>query len=99
MFSALSLQAGPRYKLAQLQGAWWSDFKSPTADFGISGDQVWLDMDAEYHPCRVEGDILIFDLGPTGGAVENRIISLKGDQMVLEGLMTKQRTTLTRVKK
>lgn len=94
---SLSLSAVPKFKIKQLQGAWWSDLKNPTADFGIQGEQVWLDSDSGYHSCRIEGDILIFELGPEIGPVKNRIISVKGNHMVLESLTTKQRRSLTRV--
>jgi hypothetical protein len=93
----LSLSAAPKFKIKQLQGAWWSDLKNPTADFGIQGEQVWLDSDSGYHPCKIEGDILIFELGPEIGPVKHRIISIKGNQMVLESLTTKEKRSLTRV--
>ena len=96
---SLSTPAAPNFKIKQLQGAWWSNLRNPTADFGIHGDQVWLDSDSRYHPCRVENDILIFELGPELGSVKNRIISIKGATMVLENLATKQRTTFTRSKR
>ena len=82
-----------QFELKQLQGAWWSDSASPTADFSIAGDQVWLDYDSQYHPCKVEGDVLAFDLGDLG-LVKNRIISLKGNKLVLEHLETRQRRRL-----
>jgi hypothetical protein len=96
---SLSLSAAPQFKIEQIEGAWWSDPKNSTADFGIRGNQVWLDSDSGYHPCKIDGDILIFDLGPEVGLVRNKIISLKGDVMVLESEATKQRATLTRAKK
>jgi len=89
--------AAESYEIAQLQGAWWSDPANPTADFSIAGDQVWLDYDSQYHPCRVEGDVLIFDLADLG-LVRNKIISLKGNMLILENIKTKQRRTLTHVK-
>ena len=84
-FFLLSLLSctNPRYTLDQLQGAWWSDVDNPTADFFIDGDKVWLDYDSEFHPCRIEGDILIFDLGEEIGLVKNKIISFEGDHLVL----------------
>jgi hypothetical protein len=88
--------AAPPFDLKQLQGAWWSDPGTTTADFAILEDKVWLDFDGEYHPCRIEGDILIFEL--PHGSVRNRIVSIEGDRMVLEYLQTKERTVLTRAK-
>ena len=82
----------------ELQGAWWSDSNNPTADFAIHGNQVWLDYDSQYHPCTVEGDVLVFDLGPGLGSVRNRIISLKDDKLVLKHMETEQERTLTRAK-
>ena len=95
--SSLSLSAAPRFRIEQLQGAWWSDLTNPTADFGIRGEQVWLDSDSRFHSCKIEGDILIFELGPGIGPVKNRIISVKGNQMVLENLTTNEKRSLTRV--
>jgi hypothetical protein len=89
--------AAEKYELTQLQGAWWSDHTNSTADFSIDGEQVWLDYDSQYHPCRIEGDVLIFNLGDLG-YVRNRIISLVGNKLVLEHIETKQRRTLTNVK-
>jgi len=87
--------AAPPFKLEQLQGAWWSDPGNITADFGIDGDQVWLD--SLYYPCRIEGDMLIFQL-PDGVTVVNRIISLEGDRLVIENQFKKEKIVLTRVK-
>jgi hypothetical protein len=92
---AVSAFAAMQFELKQLQGAWWSDPANPTADFSIAGNEVWLDYDSQYHPCRLEGDVLVFDLGDLG-FVKNRIISLKGDKLVLEHLETKQKRTLIR---
>lgn len=92
-----SLAAAP-YSLDQLQGAWWSDPNNTTADFAIDGDTVWLEFDSVYHPCKIQGDMLVFDLGPEHGKVENRIISVEGDRMVMESPATKERVVLTRVK-
>ena len=86
-----------KYELTELQGAWWSEPANPTADFSIQGDQVWLDYDSLYHPCRIEGDVLVFDLGDLG-YVRNRIISLTGNKLVLEHIATKQRRVLTNEK-
>jgi hypothetical protein len=96
ILASLPLSAAPKYKIKQLQGAWWSDFKNPTADFGIQGDQVWLDFDSAYHPCRIEGDILIFELGPELGPVKNRIVSIKGHHLVLQNLASEKKWFLTR---
>jgi len=85
-------------KIDNLQGAWWSDFKNPTADFGISRNEVWLDYDSQYHPCKIEGDILVFDLGMGHGLVKYRIISLNGDILYLQNIETKHKQILTRVK-
>jgi hypothetical protein len=93
----LSAYAVAELRIEQLQGAWWSDMQNPTADFAIHGDEVWLDSDAEHHPCRVEGDILIFELGG-GELAQNRIVSLQGDQLVLESPEGGQRRTLTRAR-
>ncbi len=93
----ISAFAASKVELGQLQGAWWSGPANPTADFSIEGNQVWLDFDSQYHPCRIEGDVLVFDLGDLG-LVKNRIISLKGDKLVLEHLETKQKRTLTHAK-
>ena len=100
--SALSLFvtsafSAEKFELTKLQGAWWSDPTNPTADFFIQGDQVWLDYDSQYHPCRIEGDVLVFDLGDLG-YVRNRIISLTDNKLVLENIETRQRRTLTNVK-
>ena len=93
----LSVCAGSDFRIEQLQGAWWSDLHNPTADFAIDGNEVWLDFDAQYHPCKIEGDILIFDLGG-GGLVRSRIVSIKGDRLVLETPPGKQRRILSRVR-
>lgn len=96
MLASLPLFAASKFKIEQLQGAWWSDLTNPTADFGIQGDQVWLDLDSGYHPCKIEGDVLVFELGPEIGSVRNRIVSIKGDQLVLENLDSKKKWSLTR---
>ncbi len=93
----LSVYAGSTFEIKQLQGAWWSDLHNPTADFAIDGNEVWLDFDAKYHPCKIEGDILIFDLGD-GGLVRNRIVSINGDRLVLETPPGKGRRILSRVR-
>jgi hypothetical protein len=92
---AIPAFAEAKFELKQLQGVWWSDPGNPTADFSIEGNQVWLDFDSQYHPCKVEGDVLVFDLGDLGLA-ENRIVSLEGNELVLEHLETKQKRRLTR---
>ena len=91
--------SGPtaQFRIEQLQGAWWSDFQNPTADFAIHGNEVWLDFDAGYHPCRIEGDMLIFELGG-GETVKSKIVSLQDDQLVLETPEDGQRRTLRRTK-
>ena len=93
----LSVGAGSTFKIEQLQGAWWSDLHNPTADFAIDGNEVWLDFDSKYHPCRIEGDILIFDLGG-GELVRSRIVSINGDRLVLETPPGKGRRILSRVR-
>ena len=80
----------------QLQGAWWSDADNPTADFFIDGNQVWLDYDSEFHPCSIEGNILIFDLGEELGLVKNRIIIIDGDRLILEDNINKKKRLLFR---
>ena len=92
----LNTNAQVTYSLDQLQGAWWSDYTNPTADFMIQGNEVWLDYDAEFHPCEIKGDLLIFNLGEFIGDVESRIISLSGNTLVLESLDTQNKTTYTR---
>jgi hypothetical protein len=92
-----SVCAGASFKIEQLQGVWWSDLHNPTADFAINGNEVWLDYDAQYHPCKIEGDILVFDLGEVG-LVRSRIVSIKGDRLVLETPPGKGRRTLSRVR-
>lgn len=84
------------FEPAQLQGAWWDDRNAPTAAFAIHGDQVWVDSISDYRPCRIEGNLLIFELGPDT-VVKNRIISLDGNEMVLEDLATGEQRSLTRV--
>ena len=93
---AIAAFAASAISIGQVQGAWWSDQRNPTADFAIHGDRVWLDADAQYHPCRIEGDILVFDLGAGQGEVRHRIVSLKGDEMVLEHMPSRQTVTLKR---
>lgn len=75
------------YQLSQLQGAWWSDPGNPTADFAIHGDQIWLDIDSEFHPCRIDsGNTLVYDLGPGIGLIERRIVALDGNSLILENI-------------
>ncbi len=91
--------AAPKVDLNQLQGAWWSDLNNPTADFAIRGNEVWLDFDSQYHPFRIENDVLIFELGGDLGNTKQRIVSIDGDQLVLESLDAKKRTIYTRKEK
>lgn len=93
---SLSSCTSQRFTLDQLQGAWWSDTDNPTADFFIDGNQVWLDYDSDFHPCRIEEDLLIFDLGEDLGLVKNRIIDLSGNRLVLENTIDKEKQTLIR---
>ena len=84
------------YSLSDLEGAWWSDAESPTAEFAIVGDEIWLDDDAKYHPCSiVGGNTLQYDLGPERGVVERRIVSLEADTLVLESTAGGQTTRAT----
>jgi hypothetical protein len=92
----LPARAATDFKIEQLQGAWWSELQNPTADFAIHGDEVWLDFDSQYHPCKVEGDILTFDLGG-GGLVRSRIVSLQGDRLVLQTPVGAEERVLTRI--
>jgi hypothetical protein len=84
-----------KFNVKQLQGSWWASTQQPSADFGISGDQVWLDYDSQYHPCKIEGDILIFEIGNDRGFVKNKIIGITKHSLVLENVSTKKRTTYT----
>ena len=94
---AFACHAQQSYTLDDLQGAWWSDKNSPTADFAINADQVWLDSDAQYHPCVItDGNILVFELSRDSGNVEHKIISLDITTLVLENLITHQVTAYTR---
>src|SRR5688572_2629561 len=87
----LACNAQGPYTLDQIQGAWWSDRSSPTADFAIMDAQVWLDIDAQYHPCEITGDnILVFDLGPDNGKVEHRIVNFDNAGLVLENLISRE---------
>jgi hypothetical protein len=76
-----------------VQGAWWSGPENPAADFAIHGDEVWLDYDSSYHPCRIEDDILVFEPGSGQGPVRNRILGIEGDTMLLESVVTGTKTT------
>jgi len=38
VMAAALVSCSATYSLDQLQGAWWSDFKNPTADFAINGN-------------------------------------------------------------
>jgi hypothetical protein len=73
------------YSLSDLEGAWWPEGESPTAEFAILGDEIWLDDDSDYHPCRIEDrDTLLYDPGPGRGVIERRIVLLEADTLVLE---------------
>lgn len=75
-----------QFSIRQLQGAWWAQEPSPTAAFAIDGDSAWFDYDNNYHPVRVDGDILIFDHGPGLGLAKSRIVSLGNGRLVLQDL-------------
>ena len=98
VMAAASVSCSAIYSLDQLQGAWWSNFKNPTADFAITGNLVWLDSDSQYHPCRIEGDRLVFDLGGGQGPVVHKIVSIDDDALLLEHVLTNTRILYTRVK-
>lgn len=74
------------FDIRQLQGAWWSQEPSPTVAFAIDGDEAWFDYDSNYHPVRVEGDVLIFDHGPEMGLAKSKIISVGNGRLVLQDL-------------
>ena len=95
---AASVSCSASYSLDQLQGAWWSNFKNPTADFAISDNRVWLDTDSQYHPWTIEGDRLVFDLRGGQGAVVHKIISIENDTLLLEDVVTNTRIFYKRVK-
>lgn len=94
MFFSSSFAAAP-YTLEQLQGSWWSHPDNQMSDFGIHGNEVWID--SIYYPCRLEGDMLIFVL-PDVPEIKKKIISLEGDRLVVEDQYTKTTTVLNRVK-
>ena len=72
-------------RVADLEGAWWSDPAGPTADFAIHDGQIWLDYDSRYRPLRVEeGNVLVYELGPDLGKMERKIIEWRVDRLVLE---------------
>lgn len=87
-----------RPALEDLQGAWWSDSSNPTADFGIEGEQVWLDPEAGLNPCRIVGDTLVFDLDGGDRQVKNRMVRLAGDTLELENAMTGDRWRVIRAR-
>ena len=92
----ISAQKEKSYDLSDLEGAWWSDLENPTADFAIIGNEIWLDSDSSLRSCIVvDGDTLVYDLGPGVGEVRRRIVSLKNNELVLEDLLEDQgvRTT------
>jgi len=90
--------ADPAFDLEQMRGSWWSSLDNTTSDFSLRGDKVWFEIDDQHYPCRIEGDILIFDFGPQEGELKQRIVSFEGDRLVLEYLDTKKRRVLTRVR-
>ena len=96
--AAVSVSCSTIYNLDQLQGAWWSNFNNPTADFAISGNRVWLDSDSQYHPCTIEGDRLVFDLSGGQGAVVHKIVSMEDDALLLEHALTNTRILYRRIK-
>lgn len=75
-----------RFHLNQLQGAWWTQEPSPTAAFAIDGDQAWFDYDNNSHPVRIEGDILIFDHGPSIGLAKSKILAVGGGILILQDI-------------
>ena len=87
---------GREYSLEDLDGARWSEEGAPTADFAISGNEIWLDLDAEYRPCRIEdGNTLVYEPLPGMGEIRRRIVSLGEDVLVLESVgeaVAEQRT-------
>ena len=84
--------------LSMLEGAWWDDQTAPTAAFAIHDSEVWIDYLSDYRPCSLDGDVLIFEIGPNMH-VRHRIISLEGDEMVLEHLSTGRKWSLRRVER
>jgi hypothetical protein len=91
-----SCHAQEMYRLEDIQGAWWSDKTSPTADFAITGLEVWLDYDSAYHPCTITTDnVLVFDLG-SDGRVEHRIVRVDARTLVLENLESHEVQTYTK---
>ena len=83
--------------LKDLEGAWWSISDSPTADFAIIGNKVWLDSFEELQDCQIRGNTLVFILEGDAGEVENEIISLHGNVLVLKSGVTRKSTTLLRI--
>jgi len=98
VMAAASVSCSASYSLDQLQGAWWSNFKNPTADFAITGNLVWLDSDSQYHPCRIEEDRLVFDLSGGQGPVVHKIVSIEDDALLLEHALTNTRILYRRIK-
>jgi hypothetical protein len=98
VMAVASVSCSAIYSLDQLQGAWWSNFKNPTADFAIAGNLVWLDSDSRYHPCRIEGDRLVFDLSGGQGLVVHKIVSIEDDALLLEHVLTNTRMLYRRIK-
>lgn len=86
IFFTACVSAAQQFSMDQLQGAWWAKEPSPTAAFAIHGNEVWYDFDSRYHPARIEGDLLIVDLGAELGEVRSRIISVGDGRLVLQNL-------------
>ena len=83
--------------LGLLEGAWWGNFGAPSAEFAIQSDQVWLDYDSRYHPCKIDGDSLVFELGEGVGEVRNKIVSLDGNTLTLEHIRSGETRVLKRI--
>lgn len=81
----------------QLEGAWWDERDDPTAAFAIFNSHVWMDYDSKYHPCKIEEDILIFELGGELGTVRHRIISIEENWLLLEEVESKRKWTVRRI--
>ena len=99
VFVSLSACRTPEtFTIDQLQGAWWSQTQNATADFMIQGDEVWLDIDATFHPCVIKGDLLIFQMNDEIGNIENRIVRIYEDKLILENRLTGKKTEYIRAK-
>ncbi len=64
----------------------------------IQGDEVWLDIDAAFHPCVIKGDLLIFLMNNEIGKIENKIISIYENKLILENKLTNNKTEYIRAK-